>query len=144
MVDGCFTMSSISKTVRCCGAFLISGVIVLGITGCSGHPGAGNWDADSSSSNEYQRLEITFDGTGELVPKESQVSVLRCVWQASSAETIGIKCKSSDASVADVEFEMTIENSALGESNKATLVSSNRVVAKFVRAPFTKKSFGQE
>ncbi|GAA3923073.1 hypothetical protein GCM10022277_18740 [Litoribacillus peritrichatus] len=123
---------------------MITASVAATLVGCGGHPAAGNWDAETVSSNEYLRLEVAFDGTGELYPKESQVSALRCLWQASSAETIGIKCRHENENMAEEEFELIVEEDAQGQRNRALLQSANRVVARFARAEFTKKSLGVE
>ena len=84
------------------------------LQGCSGHPGAGHWQASAdSSTSQYSALELEFDGKGTLHPNKSVIGQenktdLWCLWQAKSATELDVQCGDGSAEKTNVKFELIV------------------------------------
>jgi len=119
-------------------------IALILLQGCSGHPGAGHWQAGlEASDSQYSALELEFDGKGTLHPNESFAGQegkadLWCLWQATSSVELDVQCGDGSAEKINVKFEFVVTNSG-GEGssedlfNKASLRQEGRIVGMFKR-----------
>lgn len=84
------------------------------LQGCSGHPGAGHWEASSEVPDlPYSALELEFDGKGTLHPNTALAGQednqdLWCVWQAKSAIALDVQCGDGSAEKTNIKFELVV------------------------------------
>ncbi len=75
--------------------------LLLLLTACSAHPGAGGWHAISNDA-KFQRLEIRYAGNADFYTQtDDKIAAWRCFWSAADKITASLKC--IDASNADNE-----------------------------------------
>ena len=41
--------------------------LVLALTACAPHPGAGNWQADAENAMNISRINVVFEGTADFL-----------------------------------------------------------------------------
>ena len=93
---------------------LAVGIASIGLLqACSGHPGAGHWQASADAASKYSNLEIEFDGKATLhpnksIPGQEEQSDLWCVWQAKSAIVLDVQCGDGSAEKTNIKFELTV------------------------------------
>lgn len=118
----------------------IASIILL--QACSGHSGAGHWQADvEASTSQYTALELEFDGKGTLHPNKSiagqeEQSDLWCVWQAKSARALDVQCGDGSVEKTNIKFELTVtgeKQEGAFAYNQADLSKDGRIVATFNR-----------
>lgn len=112
------------------------------LQGCSGHPGAGHWQANLEASNsQYSALELEFDGKGTLHPNKSiagqeDKAELWCLWQAKSAVALDVQCGDGSAEKTNIKFEFVVtgekQEDAFGYS-QANLIKDGSIVTTFDR-----------
>lgn len=114
------------------------------LQGCSGHPGAGQWESKLNSPiSQYSALELEFDGKGTLHPNklvqgQEEKADLWCVWQAKSAVTLDVQCGDGSAEKTNIKFELTVtgeEQEGNFAYNQAILATDGQIVATFNRKP---------
>ena len=116
---------------------------------CSGHPGAGHWQASTDATNpdaassQYSSLEIEFEGKGTLHPNKAifgqeEQADLWCVWQAKSATVLDVQCGDGSAEKTNIKFELIVTGEEQGGAfayGQANLSKDGTVVATFSRKP---------
>jgi hypothetical protein len=120
---------------------LITSVV---LQGCSGHPGAGQWESRLSGAiSKYSALELAFDGKGTLHPNkliqgQEEKADLWCVWQAKSAVVLDVQCSDGSVEKTNIKFEFTVtgeKQEGAFTYNQASLATEGRIVAIFDRKP---------
>lgn len=117
-------------------------IVVALLLGCSGHPGAGHWQASSEVSDlQYSALELEFDGKGTLHPNmalagQEDKPSLWCVWQAKSAIALDVQCGDGSAEQTNIKFELVVtgeKQEGAFPYNQANLLQDGHVVSVFSR-----------
>lgn len=109
------------------------------LSGCSGHPGAGHWQAASTDAPLYSALELEFDGKGTLHPTtpngQSNKADLWCIWQAKSSQILDVQCGDENHRDTKLKFELrvTVEEEGAATNSKAVLSQDGAPVAQFER-----------
>ncbi|MEH6578064.1 MAG: hypothetical protein V7731_13395 [Amphritea sp.] len=103
------------------------------LSGCSGHPGTGSWQAAGENSGHFTSLEVAFDGKAQLIKTALSSTgnadkTLRCLWQATSKENLQLQCR--EAAQPDTTLQYTLHIMA---ENTAVLYQKEQVIARFNR-----------
>lgn len=125
-------------------AITISGALMASalLQGCSGHPGAGHWEADANApTSQYSALELEFDGKGTLHPNKSvqgqaEKADLWCLWQATSATVLDVQCGDGSAEKTNIKFELTVmgeKTESIIPYDQASLTLDGILAATFIR-----------
>ena len=94
--------------------------IVILITGCNGHPAAGEWSSNTKS--EFTKIIINFDGKAEIYEKSQKVAKYHCFWAAYDENGINLDCGTKSEKQKEFTFEMTSSSAELKVGQ--TLVST--------------------
>jgi hypothetical protein len=116
--------------------------LVLLLTACSPHPGAGNWqssgEAGAQFMAEFSRLEVGYEGRTDIFNREraqraaageTNGAIRRCFWHGVDAQTISLSCVQADNT--DIEESYQLRVSA--DNAMAELIKGEVVVGRFVR-----------
>ncbi len=103
-------------------------LVTLLISGCSGHPGTGNWLADGSNAAGYWLLKVDFDGKATMLGKDQAKPLLGCYWQATTADSIELQC----ATQGDPENPKTYQLK-VSDADRADFISEGQLQATFRR-----------
>lgn len=96
------------------------------VVACSGHPAAGKWQLVDSSSYQYTRLVVNFDGKAEFYKANADKAWLHCFWTARAVDMISLECASADEDAENEIFDFKVSENEPGQ-----LLIGNQVVAKF-------------
>jgi len=83
------------------------------ITGCNGHPAAGEWLSDTQTSP--MKIVINFDGKAEIYEKSQQLATYHCFWAAYDKNSINLDCGTKKETEKAFTFEMTSSSAELKE-----------------------------
>jgi len=95
------------------------------ITGCSGHPAAGEWV--SNTQTDITKIIINFDGKAEIYEKSQKLAKYHCFWAAYDKSGINLNCGTKSETEETFTFEITSTSAKLKEGQ--TLVSTFTKVA---------------
>ena len=100
------------------------------LTGCSGHSGAGEWTAIDGENTLFSHIKVDFDGKAAIYPKDTQIPVRNCYWQASSTDNISIQCGTSEQEKGKLFYSLEVTEPTL-----AVLKIDDQVLGTFKRKP---------
>lgn len=110
----------------------IAGLVLLlgsGLTGCSGHPGAGNWTSDGTGSGPFSKLIVHYEGRAELFDAGSGAESHHCFWGAKSADEIQLDCTTPEDTETRIRFVLWVD-----EAGAAHLLKNDMEIARFSRS----------
>lgn len=113
--------------------WVVAAMLATVLTGCSGHPGAGDWSLDESSvKTTFKGLQIKFDGSAVLYPNGENTATVKCRWHAVTAENIALFCQ-SEQSLEDPQqgTEYALHTTLEGEKRSARLFLQDELMGEF-------------
>ena len=127
MIANIFKANSISFS------FILLIIFLSLITsGCSPHPGAGNWKADGSNTLNVSRIKVVFEGTADFyresnnVEDASEESIRRCFWSAVGKNALQMQCVHSDNTDKKETYQFTVT-----ETGQAKLNQNDQLIGLF-------------
>ena len=104
--------------------------IILAISACSPHPGAGTWKADGDNSLKISSIKIIFEGTADFFSSKNESenkskdeeeninTIYRCFWSASGENQMQMQCIHSDDIEKKETFHFTIIETGQGKLSR--------------------------
>jgi hypothetical protein len=89
--------------------------LLLLLSGCSPHPGAGHWKADGDNTMNISWINVIFEGTADIFANQQQESILRCFWAATEKNSIQMQCVHSDDTEKKETYQLVILDSGQGK-----------------------------
>lgn len=115
--------------------FLI--LILLILSGCSPHPGAGKWQADSSNAQQIAIINVLFEGNADFYAAGKEDSIRRCFWSAVASQTMKMQCVYAD----DINKKTTYQFEVI-EKDHAELSQDGQLLGRFsLQKPEKEASF---
>lgn len=105
-------------------------LLAAGLTGCSPHPGAGNWEAVDPAATPFSRVQVHFEGRAELRDAASGADSHHCFWGAKDAHEIQLDCTTAEDTETRLRFRLRVEG-----DGTAQLLREEVPVGRFRRAP---------
>ncbi|OMH39054.1 hypothetical protein [Motiliproteus sp. MSK22-1] len=102
---------------------------LLLISGCSGHPGTGIWEAKSTNPSGYWMLKVQYDGTATVLAKNQEEPLLGCFWQATAADIMKMQCATANDPENPDTYQLSIT------TDQATFSKEGKQLALFQRKP---------
>ena len=90
----------------------IAGLVLLlggGLAGCSGHPGAGNWESVGSADGPFSKLIVHYEGRAELFDAKSGAESHHCFWGGKSASEIQLDCTTPEDTETRIHFVLRVD-----------------------------------
>ena len=110
--------------------FLLFGLIVI-VTACSPHPGAGNWQADSDNALKISRINVVFEGTADFFTNGREDSIRRCFWAAIGKQSLQFQCVQSDNTDIKETYQFFVS-----PTGKAELKRNEQLIASFTKQAY--------
>lgn len=111
-------------------------VILIAVTACSPHPGAGAWKADGDNSLKISSIKIIFEGTADIFSHEndgeSKDAVFRCFWSASGEKQMQLQCVHAENTDLKETFQFTIL-----ETGQGKLTQNEQLIGLFQKSAIT-------
>ncbi len=115
------------------------------LSGCSPHPGAGNWVADESNTVGtnigFVELNVTYEGRTDIFDRKSdealgagRTAVRRCFWRGVNVNTIELTCVHADDSDKEESYQLRVAP----DNKVAELMQNGRVMGRYVRMNVSK------
>ena len=101
-------------------------MILLLLLGCSAHPGAGTWEAESENALKVAKLVVHFEGRAEVLNADGG-EIYRCFWAAVESDVLEFQCTA--ASDPDTEKPYQFRVAEL----EATLFEGDKPITRFKR-----------
>ncbi|MCU7951577.1 MAG: hypothetical protein KZQ74_16625 [gamma proteobacterium symbiont of Bathyaustriella thionipta] len=67
-------------------------LVLMTLSGCSPHLGAGNWKAEGDNSLKVSRINVVYEGTADFYVEGEEQSIRRCFWSAVAESTMQMQC----------------------------------------------------
>lgn len=83
-------------------------LIFIALSGCSPHPGAGNWKADDKNSLNISRINVSYEGTADFYAHGKEESIRRCFWSAIAEATMKMQCVDSQNIENKINYQFII------------------------------------
>lgn len=96
------------------------------LSGCSPHPGAGNWVSTSDNSLKLAKLVVHFEGRAEFLTEED-VELARCFWGAEESNILRFECTTAQDTDNQLAYRLVVDN------DMATLSAAEKIVAQLKR-----------
>lgn len=118
-------------------ATLCIAALLFTLVGCSAHPGAGKWKADTSNSLNVTTINIIFEGHADFYIEGKEESIRRCFWSAVAEQTMSLQCVHSDDADKKVSYQFIVT-----EKGHATLSQGDQLIGSFtLQVPEKEASF---
>ncbi len=106
--------------------FIALSLLIL-LSACSPHPGAGNWQAKDSNSLNISRIHVVFEGTADFFSNGRDDSIRRCFWAATDKQVLQFQCVQSD----HTEIKETYDFYVSPTGQEAELKRDGRLIGHF-------------
>ena len=100
------------------------------LSGCSPHPGSGNWLAAGANSDGFTQLQVHYDGKAELRSADESLGELHCFWQAMNEDTLDMVCSVAGDENARYRFQLQVVGERGGELHREGVL-----IGRFDRQP---------
>lgn len=100
------------------------------LSGCSPHPGSGNWLARGNNNDGFSQLQVHFDGKAELHYADDMRGELHCFWQAMNKDTLDMICSLAGDEDTRLSFQLRAVDESRGELRR-----DGELVGRFDRQP---------
>ena len=97
------------------------------LTGCSPHPGAGNWKAEGSNPLNVSRINIIYEGTADFYVDGKEDAIRRCFWSAVGENTMQLQCVYADDTEKKVSYQFIVT-----EKGHADLLLDDKIIGQFL------------
>lgn len=97
------------------------------LTGCSPHPGAGNWKVEGSNPLNVSRINIIYEGTADFYVDGKEEAIRRCFWSAIGENTMQLQCVYADDTEKKVSYQFIVT-----EKGHADLLLDDKVIGQFL------------
>lgn len=97
------------------------------LTGCSPHPGTGNWRAEGNNLLNVSRINIVYEGTADFYVDGKEDAIRRCFWSATAKRTMQMQCVHADDTDKEVNYQFVIT-----EKGHANLLLDDKVIGQFL------------
>ncbi len=115
-------------------------VVLLMLTACSPHPGAGKWivadDGKEADITEFVRIHVSYEGRTNIFGRgngpeadSDSTAIRRCFWHGIDAQTIELSCVQALNTDIEESYRFRVD----AGRNSAELLQDGRVVGRFVR-----------
>lgn len=111
------------RQIRIAGLALLLGG---GLAGCSGHPGAGNWERVGPDGGPFSKLIVHYEGRAELFEADSGAESHHCFWGGKSANEIQLDCTTPEDTETRIRFVLRVEG-----AGGAQLLKNNVQIGRF-------------
>lgn len=115
------------QPIKTAGLALLLGA---GLAGCSGHPGAGNWESAGPADAPFSKLLVHFEGRAELIDAKTGADSYHCFWGGKNAEEIQLDCTTPQDTETRIRFSLQVT----GDGN-ARLTRDGVQVGLFTKGP---------
>jgi len=99
-------------------ALLSSVVITLSVSGCSPHPGAGDWQAEGDNAQGIKRLSVDYEGRAEFSITAPEEADLRCFWSATGEQLLAFQCTPSTDPETEQTYTFSVGLNGIGELSR--------------------------
>ncbi len=107
--------------------------VLLFLSACSAHPGAGGWYAISENA-VFERLEIRYAGNADFYTKsENNIAAWRCFWGAAGKQTASLKCVDAGNANNEKTYLFVVDK----ESREGTLKLGEQILGHYGWQPPT-------
>ncbi|WP_029135105.1 hypothetical protein [Sedimenticola selenatireducens] len=103
-------------------------LLTAGLVGCSGHPGAGNWESTGPVDAPFSRLMVHYEGRAELIDAKTGADSHHCFWGGKSAREIQLDCTTPQDTETRIRFVLQV-----GEDGIARLLKDDVDIGEFKR-----------
>lgn len=86
-------------------------LFILGLQGCSPHPGAGHWQAVENTDSRFSKITVEFEGRAEMLPADKLAETQRCFWAGKTSDTIQLQCTHGDDSGVEILYLLRVDSS---------------------------------
>ncbi len=105
--------------------------LVLALTACAPHPGAGNWQADAENAMKISRINVVFEGTADFYTPGREDSIRRCFWAAIEERSLQFQCVHSDNTDIKETYQFFVS-----PTGKAKLKQNEQLIGVFNKIPY--------
>ncbi|MCW8848026.1 MAG: hypothetical protein OQK19_04690 [Sedimenticola sp.] len=110
--------------------FLLIGLVGFGLTGCSGHPGSGNWGLIEPANAAVAKVLVHFEGRAELIDAKSGEASHHCFWGGKSDTEMQLDCTTPQDTETRLHYTLTVE-----QQDQMTLTYNGQLVGRYKRLP---------
>ncbi len=111
--------------------------VLLVLSGCSPHPGAGKWQADGNNAENIAIINVLFEGTADFYKVGQDESIRRCFWSAVARQTMKMQCVYSDDTNKKVSYQFEVI-----DKGHAELSQNGQLIGRFtLKKPDKEASF---
>jgi hypothetical protein len=107
-------------------------MLLILLTACSPHSGAGQWQAEGKNNLNVDHINIVFEGTADFFNASHQDSILRCFWSASGKNSLKMQCVHADDTHKKEIYDFIINETEQGLF-KAKLIQNEQLIGLFSR-----------
>ncbi|WP_198264042.1 hypothetical protein [sulfur-oxidizing endosymbiont of Gigantopelta aegis] len=112
-------------------------IVLVTLTACSPHPGAGKWKADKANELNVSIINVLFEGTADFYTEGKDESIRRCFWSAIAPQTMSMQCVYSDNTDKKAAYQFVVT-----DKGHATLSQDEQVIGLFtLQKPEKEASF---
>ena len=116
-------------------------IIVIFLSACSPHPGAGHWKAEGKNDLNISWINVVFEGTADIFAHGQQDSILRCFWAATDKNSLQFQCVYAE----DTDKKATYQFVVVESGRKARLMQNEQLIAEFSEEiPQEKETFPEK
>lgn len=101
--------------------------VLITLSGCSPHPGAGNWKADGSNSLNISRINVVYEGNADFYVDGKEKSIRRCFWSAVAENTMQMQCVHGDDFEKKANYQFIVS-----EKGHARLLLDGQLIGQFL------------
>lgn len=98
------------------------------LTGCSAHPGAGNWQLEAGNQSPFSRVTVHFEGRAELFDAASGAESHHCFWGGISGSEIQLDCTTPEDTETRVRFNLRVNG-----AKNAQLLKDGQLLGNYLR-----------
>jgi hypothetical protein len=116
---------------------LFLALMLLSLSACSPHPGAGKWKADKTNELNITTINVLFEGTADFYSDGKDESIRRCFWSAMAQHSMKMQCVYSENTDKKVTYQFVVT-----EKGHAKLSQDEQLIGLFtLQEPEKEASF---
>ena len=102
---------------------------LIGLQGCSPHPGSGSWVPVENSETIFSLVTIDFNGRAELFIPKRDDHLYRCFWAGQDSKTLSLDCIAADDDTLKPQLLFRISQEGV-----ADLLEADKLLGQFKRS----------
>jgi hypothetical protein len=101
---------------------------MLLLTGCTPHPGIGEWVSPGANADDIYRLKVFINSHAETYNSTSQEPITQCDWKSVNEQSIEINCVYPASPKYTENYKLTVT-----AKDEAELYKADRLLTRLVR-----------